>query len=167
MTDKLLKLCEKMTPREQQEVESFIIFVLARRKLRKLQLLADDISTDELMQLVESSGSFNWLNSEFEDVYTISKSFPKEETYGLRSQLRRSAVSIPSNIAEGFARFHNKEYRNFLYISLGSCAELTTQIIIASRLKYVEEKKADTILSNIDVISKMTMSLIKKLNTND
>ena len=71
MTDKLLKLCEKMTPREQQEVESFIIFVLARRKLRKLQLLADDISTDELMQLVESSGSFNWLNSEFEDVYTI------------------------------------------------------------------------------------------------
>ncbi len=102
-----------------------------------------------------------------EDVYMVSKSFPKEETYGLRSQLRRSAVSIPSNIAEGFARFRNKEYRKFLYISLGSCAELTTQIIIASRLKYIEKNKADTMLSDIDEISKMTTSLIKKLTTND
>jgi four helix bundle protein len=102
-----------------------------------------------------------------EDVYALSKTFPKEEIYGLQSQLRRSAVSIPSNIAEGFARIHNKEYRNFLYIALGSCAELATQIIIASRLKYIEGPKAETILSNIDEISKMTMSLIKKLNIND
>lgn len=102
-----------------------------------------------------------------EDVYALSKTFPKEEIYGLQSQLRRSSVSIPSNIAEGFARIHNKEYRNFLYIALGSCAELTTQIIIASRLKYIEGPKAETILSNIDEISKMTMSLIKKLNIND
>ncbi len=102
-----------------------------------------------------------------EDVYRVSTSFPKEEMYGLQSQLRRSAVSIPSNIAEGFGRFHNKEYRKVLYISLGSCAELTTQIIIAARLKYVEENKADSILSDIDEISKMTMSLIKKLNTRD
>ena len=93
--------------------------------------------------------------------------FQKEERYGLQSQLRRAAVSIPSNIAEGFARLHNKEYRNFLYISLGSCAELTTQIIIATRLKYVEATKADELLKGIDSISKMTMSLIKKLNTND
>lgn len=71
MTERLLQLCEKMTPQEQQEVESFVIFVLARRKLMKRQLLTDDISTDELMQLVESSGSFKWLDSEFEDVYTI------------------------------------------------------------------------------------------------
>ena len=102
-----------------------------------------------------------------EDVYAVSRGFPKEEIYGLQSQLRRSAVSIPSNIAEGFARLHNKEYRNFLYIALGSCAELTTQVIISSRLKYIEKVKADTILSDINEISKMTMSLIKKLNTND
>ena len=102
-----------------------------------------------------------------EEVYTVSRSFPKEEMYGLKSQLRRSAVSIPSNIAEGFARLHNREYRNFLYISLGSCAELTTQIIIASRLRYIEKIKADTLLNGIEEISKMTMSLIKKLNTND
>jgi len=101
-----------------------------------------------------------------EEVYTSSRNFPKEEMYGLQSQLRRSAVSIPSNISEGFARLHNREYRNFLYISLGSCAELTTQIIIASRLKYIEKAKADTLLNEIEEISKMTMSLIKKLNTN-
>ena len=102
-----------------------------------------------------------------EEVYTVSRSFPKEEIYGLQAQVRRSAVSIPSNIAEGFARLHNREYRNFLYISLGSCAELTTQIIIASRLKYFEKTKADTLLKEIEEISKMTMGLIKKLNTND
>ena len=102
-----------------------------------------------------------------EEVYTVSRSFPKEEIYGLQAQVRRSAVSIPSNIAEGFARLHNREYRNFLYISLGSCAELTTQIIIASRLSYVEKTKADTLLKEIEEISKMTVGLIKKLNTND
>jgi len=101
-----------------------------------------------------------------EDIYKITKNFPKEEIYGLTSQLRRSAVSIPSNIAEGFARFSNKEYKQFLFISLGSCAELSTQIIISLQLEYLESKEADQLLNEIDEISKMTMSLIKKLNTN-
>jgi len=102
-----------------------------------------------------------------EEIYIITKKFPKEEIYGLASQLRRSAVSIPSNIAEGFTRLHNKEYRQFLYISLGSCAELTTQIIISSYLSYISSEKTDRILNEIDEISKMIMGLIKKLNTND
>ncbi len=102
-----------------------------------------------------------------EDIYVATRTFPKEELYGLTSQMRRSAVSVPSNISEGFARFHNKEYRQFLYMSLGSCAELSTQIIIASRLKYINNAKADILLYNIDEVSKMTMGLIKKLNTND
>lgn len=102
-----------------------------------------------------------------EDVYAATKSFPKEEIYILTSQLRRSAISIPSNVAEGFARLHNKEYRQFLYMSLGSCAELTTQLIIALRLKYIDKDRADTLLEAIDEISRMTMGLIKKLNTND
>ena len=102
-----------------------------------------------------------------EDVYAATRSFPKEEMYALTSQLRRAAVSIPSNISEGFARLHNKEYRQFLYISLGSCAELTTQLIIASRLSYIDKDKADELLDAIDEISKMTMGLIKKLNPND
>jgi len=99
-----------------------------------------------------------------EDIYKITKNFPKEEIYGLTSQLRRSAVSIPSNIGEGFTRFHNKEYKQFLFVSLGSCAELSTQIIIALRLDYLENKEADQLLNEIDEISKMTMSLIKKLD---
>jgi len=98
------------------------------------------------------------------EIYQIPKLFPKEEVYGLTNQIRRSAISIPSNIAEGFARFHNKEYRQFLFISLGSCAELSTQMIIALHLGYVENKKADQLLNEIDEISKMTMCLIKKLN---
>ncbi|MDH4152843.1 MAG: four helix bundle protein [Nitrospira sp.] len=57
------------------------------------------------------------------DVYTIRKQFPREEVYGLMAQMRRAAVSIPSNVAEGFNRIHNKEYRQFLYVALGSCAE--------------------------------------------
>ena len=99
-----------------------------------------------------------------EDIYKVTKNFPKEEIYGLTSQLRRSAVSIPSNIAEGFARFSNKEYKQFLFISLGSCAELSTQTTITVRMGYIESTKADQLLNEIDEISKMTMSLIKKLD---
>jgi four helix bundle protein len=99
-----------------------------------------------------------------EDIYYVTKSFPKEEMYGLSSQLRRAAISIPSNIAEGFARHYGKEYRQFLYLSLGSCAEVTTQIIIASRLQFLDSSKSGKLLNEIDEISKMTMGLIKKLN---
>ncbi len=98
-----------------------------------------------------------------EAVYESTKAFPKEELYGLVAQLRRTAVSIPSNIAEGFARRHNKEYKQFLHISLGSCAELTTQVIIASKLRYIADKAAAAMVNEIKEISKMTMGLIKKL----
>jgi len=101
-----------------------------------------------------------------EDIYRLTKSFPKEELYGLTSQMRRAAVSIPSNIAEGFTRFHNKEYKQFLYIALGSCSELSTQIIIASRLKYFDDNKIELLLNEINEICRMTMNLIKKINSN-
>ena len=101
-----------------------------------------------------------------EDIYKLTKSFPKEELYGLTSQMRRAAVSIPSNISEGFTRFHNKEYKQFLYIALGSCSELSTQIIIASRLKYFDNNKIELLLNEIDEICRMTMNLIKKINSN-
>ncbi len=99
-------------------------------------------------------------------IYDLTKTFPKEELYGLTSQIRRAAVSVPSNIAEGFARYHNKEYKQFLYTSLGSCAELSTQLIIAERLNYLDNEKADILFGEIEEISKMTMALIKKLNWN-
>ena len=101
-----------------------------------------------------------------EEIYRLTKTFPKEELYGLTSQMRRAAISIPSNIAEGFTRFHDKEYKQFLYISLGSCSELSTQIIIASRLKYLDDNKSNNLLNDLEIICKMTMNLIKKINSN-
>jgi len=71
-----------------------------------------------------------------EDIYKATKSFPKEEVYGLTSQIRRSAVSIPSNIAEGFMRKHTRAYLQFLYIALGSLGELDAQMEIAKRVNY-------------------------------
>lgn len=72
------------------------------------------------------------------EIYNITQNFPKDELYGLTNQIRRSAVSIPSNIAEGCARQTAKETTQFLHISLGSLAELETQLIIAKELNYVE-----------------------------
>lgn len=97
------------------------------------------------------------------DVYNLSKKFPKEEIYGLTSQMRRSAISIPSNIAEGFARNHNKEYKQFLYISLGSCAELETQIEAAFMLNYINKDLKEILLEKTNHLSRMTMNLVKCL----
>jgi four helix bundle protein len=83
------------------------------------------------------------------DIYILTKKFPKEELYGLTSQMRRSAVSIPSNIAEGFRRYHNKEYKQFLYITMGSCAELETQIIIANELNYINDNNKTELIEKI------------------
>jgi four helix bundle protein len=98
-----------------------------------------------------------------EDIYETTKAFPKEELYGLSAQLRRGAVSIPSNIAEGFARRYNAEYKQFLYISLGSLAEVSTQLIIATNLGYLGKANLKRLLAEAEEISKMTMGLIKKL----
>jgi len=97
------------------------------------------------------------------DIYILTKKFPKEELYGLTSQMRRSAVSIPSNIAEGFRRYHNKEYKQFLYITLGSCAELETQIIIVNELDYINETNKSELIEKIKYICRMTVKLINKL----
>ena len=97
------------------------------------------------------------------DVYILTKKFPREELYGLTSQIRRSAVSIPSNIVEGFRRYHNKEYKQFLYIALGSCAELETQIIIANELDYFNETNKTELIEKIKYICRMTVKLINKL----
>ncbi|MHC4758077.1 MAG: four helix bundle protein [Planctomycetota bacterium] len=98
-----------------------------------------------------------------EKIYRFTSDFPQQERFGLTSQIRRASVSIPSNIAEGFARAHKTEYKQFLHHSLGSCAELTTQLIIASKLNYINKNDSEELLKEIEEISKMTMSLIKKL----
>ena len=98
------------------------------------------------------------------DIYKYTKAFPKEEIYGLVSQMRRSAVSIASNIAEGFNRYHNKEYRQFLYVALGSCAELETQIEVSLLLGYITQDVRDKTTEKIDHESRMLRNLIKRLN---
>ena len=98
------------------------------------------------------------------DIYECTKTFPKEEIYGLVSQMRRASVSIASNIAEGFNRYHNKEYRQFLYIALGSCAELETQIEVSVTLEYITQSGRDKTIEKLDHESRMLRNLIKRLN---
>ena len=97
------------------------------------------------------------------NVYQVTKEFPKDELYGLVGQMRRAGLSIPSNVAEGFNRIHNREYRQFLYIALGSCAELETQIEIALELGYLSQINHDELLEDMDHESKMLRNLIKRL----
>ena len=94
-------------------------------------------------------------------VYEITKSFPKEEIYGLTNQIRRSAVSVPSNIAEGSARQGNKEFAQFLYISLGSLTELETQLIIAGNLKFLSENDYESLMDSLKEVGKMLIGLIR------
>ena len=96
-------------------------------------------------------------------VYKMTGTFPKEERYGLANQMQRAAVSIASNIAEGFARQHTKEYQQFCYIALGSCAELETQLIIAQRRNYVSSEAFSELEDYLDHESRMLMNLIKSL----
>jgi len=97
------------------------------------------------------------------EIYGITKNFPKEELYGLSMQMRRAAVSIPSNIAEGFRRKYIKEYRQFLRVALGSCAELETQIIIARELNYLNMDESKNLMASIDYICRMLFNLENKL----
>ncbi len=96
-----------------------------------------------------------------ETIYKMVSMFPIEEKYGLCSQLRRAAVSIPSNIAEGAARKNDKEFIQYLYISLGSAAEVETQVEIARRLGYTKDHAS--ILRNITDIRQMIQGLINYL----
>lgn len=95
------------------------------------------------------------------DVYNRTSDFPKEEMYGLVSQLRRSAVSIPSNIAEGAARHSNKEFIQFLYVALGSLMELDTQFIIVKNLNFLSNENLNDLQTKADEIGKMLNGLIK------
>ena len=95
-------------------------------------------------------------------VYEITKTFPDDEKFGLVSQIRRASVSIPSNIAEGAARNSDKEMIRFLDISLGSIAELETQLIIAENLKYVN---STDIYEDIKITTALIAGLKKYLNS--
>jgi four helix bundle protein len=93
------------------------------------------------------------------DIYQLVKTFPNEERYALSDQLRRASVSIPSNIAEGAARQGHKEFIQFLYIALGSCAEVETQLVIAQNLNFCNTK---VLQEKNDRIKRMLLGLINK-----
>ena len=95
--------------------------------------------------------------------FQVVSSFPKEEKYGISSQITSAAVSIPSNIAEGSSRSSMKDYNRFLEISLGSSFELETQLLIAEAVNFGEKEKRDEILKDVDEEQKMVMSFMSKL----
>ncbi len=98
-----------------------------------------------------------------EDIYELTSHFPEEEKYGLTSQLRRCAVSIPSNIAEGAGRNHKKEFRQFLAIASGSSYEVETQLKLAVRLGFTREDQVADTLKLVDEIQKMNYSLQRSI----
>ncbi|MBN1621855.1 MAG: four helix bundle protein [Endomicrobiales bacterium] len=96
------------------------------------------------------------------DIYKISKAFPKEELFGLTSQIKRASISVPSNIAEGFKRNNRNEFAQFLRIALGSLGEVETQIIIAKELNFITKEESEEILKKIDILHKMLIALFNK-----
>jgi four helix bundle protein len=99
-----------------------------------------------------------------ETVYHLTATFPSAEQWGLVSQMRRAAISVPSNIAEGYGRQASGEYRHHVSIGRGSLLELETQILLARRLKYLEPAAAEPVLKEIDEISRMLATLVSKLS---
>lgn len=97
-------------------------------------------------------------------IYRTTKSFPKEEMYGLTSQLRRAAVSIPSNITEGSRKSTQKDFRSFLYNAYGSGAEMEVQLSFAKDLTYITPETCANLLSELSEIMKMLNSLIQKVS---
>jgi four helix bundle protein len=101
------------------------------------------------------------------NIYKTTAKFPKEEIYGLTSQIKRASISIPSNIAEGASRQTNKEFIQFLYIALGSASEVETQLIIANNLGFINQYELSFLLNEFGKIKKMLNGLIKYLKDRD
>ncbi len=100
-------------------------------------------------------------------IYQVTGAFPKQETYGLMSQMRRAAVSVPSNIAEGHIRYSRKEFLNFLRIALGSLAELETQALLSFSFGYLKQEESDHIIDLARQIIRMIRSMHSKITANN
>ena len=106
-----------------------------------------------------------WKKSFFfvKEIYLITEKLPADERFGLTSQIRRSSVSIPSNIAEGAGRKSKKEFIQFLSIALGSLSELDTQLLLCKELGFIDQINCDNLISELDIIGKLIYGLMKSL----
>ena len=98
------------------------------------------------------------------EIYRATSVFPRTEMFGLTSQIRRAAISVPANIAEGFNRYHTRDYRRFLFIALGSCGELETETEISCELGYLDQDRTEHLIKQIVREAKMLRGLIGKLS---
>ena len=96
-------------------------------------------------------------------IYQITQRFPSEERFGLTNQLRRAAVSVPSNLAEGHARFGPGEFSRFLSITMGSVAELETQILLSNDLGYINSEIKQELMNELDAVGRMLRGLAKSI----
>ena len=101
------------------------------------------------------------------EIYRVTRAFPRKEVYGFVSQMRRSAVSIPSNIAEGYQRKSRKEYMQFLSIAYSSCGELETQLLLSHDLGFMDSSNFKKIMSLQEEVAKLLFKLIKSLRKGD
>ena len=98
------------------------------------------------------------------EIYRVTNNFPQEELYGIVSQMRRAAISIPCNVAEGYRRGHRKEYIQFLYIAQGSCGELETLLSLSKDLRFLDEQTFNNLYQSQDEISRLLRGLIFSLS---
>ena len=115
------------------------------------------------MKSVEELDVFKLSHEMVLAIYEMTKNFPEEERFGLTSQMRRAAYSVPMNLVEGAGRLNSREYRQFVGIAKGSAAEVKYQLLLARDLKYIDEKTYDSCRSNYERISQMLTGLAKSL----
>lgn len=147
-----------------------------KKKARVFNLYLTNIPTDQLTNQKKTGGFpmyedtsklIVWQKSHelVLKVYGITKDFPRDELFGLTSQIRRAAVSIPSNIVEGKARNSSKDFKRFLMISRGSLEEVKYQMLLAKDLKYIDEAVYEEMHKRLDEVGRLLGGLIKKLDS--
>ena len=134
----------------EQWVVSFYNLKEIRREQMKVKNYQELIAWQKAMDLVE-------------DVYKVSRTFPREEIYGLTSQIRRAAVSVPSNIAEGQGRRTTLDFLRHLSIAYGSLREVETQILIAGRLRYLNSANSEQVMQRASEVGKLLNGLMSSL----
>ena len=109
----------------------------------------------------------SWIKSfEFvKEIYLVTSRFPADEKFGIISQIRRAAISVPANISEGAARKGIKEFIHFLHISLGSLSELDTLILLSKELDFIDETESKQLVEKLNIIGKLIYGLIKNLES--